>query len=78
MTFQPETAEKGRPEGFSGRFDRKLSLLTRFMPKRNRDQALGIGDFYLKTRLASQKLRMNEDQHLVEYLLLLRFCTIDA
>ena len=77
-TFQPETAEKGRPEGFLGRFDRKLSLLTQFMPKRSRDQALGIGDFREKTRLSSQKLRMTEDQYLVDYLLLLRFGTIDV
>jgi hypothetical protein len=47
------------------------------MPKRNRDLALGIGDFLEKTRLASQKLRMTEDQHLVDYLLLLRFGTSD-
>ena len=48
------------------------------MPKRNRDQALGIGDFQVKTRLSSQKLCMTEDQHLVDYLLLLRFGTIDV
>jgi hypothetical protein len=48
------------------------------MPKRNTDQALGIGDFQAKTRLASQKLRMTEDQHLVDYLLLLRFGTSDV
>jgi hypothetical protein len=39
---------------------------------------LGIGDFRAKTRLASQKLRMTEDQHLVDYLLLLRFGTVDV
>ena len=48
------------------------------MPKRNRDQALGMGDFQVKTRLSSQKLRMTEDQHLVDYLLLLRFGKIDV
>ena len=48
------------------------------MPKRNRDSALGIGHFQVKTRLASQKLRMTEDKHLVDYLLLLRFGTSDV
>jgi hypothetical protein len=48
------------------------------MPKRNRDLALGIGDFHMKSRLASQKLCMTEDQHLVDYLLLLRFGTCDV
>ena len=48
------------------------------MPKRNRDSALGIGDFHVKTRLSSQKLRMTEDQQLVDYLILLRFGTCDV
>ena len=48
------------------------------MPKIVKDLALGIGDFYMKSRLASQKLRMTEDQHLVDYLLLLRFGTCDV
>ena len=39
---------------------------------------MGFGDFHVKTRLASQKLRMTEDQHLVKYLLLLRFGTCDV
>ena len=48
------------------------------MPKHIRDKALGIGDFLMKTRLSPQKLRMTEDQQLVDYLLLLRFGTGDA
>ena len=48
------------------------------MPKHSRDKALGIGDFYMKTRLSSQKLRMTEDQQLIDYLLLLRFGTSDV
>ena len=48
------------------------------MPIRSRDLASGIGDFQVKTRLASQKLRMTEDQHLVDYLLLLRFGTVEV
>ena len=43
-----------------------------------RDKALGIGDFHMKTRLSSQKLRMTEDQQLIDYLLLLRFGTGDV
>ena len=50
----------------------------KFMPKLNRDSALGIGDFHMKSRLASQKLCLTEDQHLVDFLLLLRFGTIDV
>ena len=38
---------------------------------------LGTGDFQMKIRLASQKLRMTEDQQLIDYLLLLRFGTND-
>ena len=38
---------------------------------------MGIGDFHMKTRLSSQKIRMTEDQQLIEYLLLLRFGTND-
>jgi hypothetical protein len=48
------------------------------MPKRSRDQALGIGEYFMKTRLSSRKLLMTEDQHLVDYLLLLRFGTCDV
>ena len=47
------------------------------MPKHNRDKALGTGDFNMKTRLSSQRLRMTEDQQLVDYLLLVRFSTSD-
>jgi hypothetical protein len=43
------------------------------MPKRIRDQGLGIGDLHMQTRLSQQKLRMTEDQQLLDYLLLLRF-----
>ena len=32
------------------------------MPKHIRDKAMGIGDFHMKTRLSSQRLRMTEDQ----------------
>ena len=39
---------------------------------------MGIGDFHMKTRLSSQKLRMTEDQQLIDYLLLLRFGTGDV
>ena len=45
------------------------------MPKHFRDKALGTGDFNMKTRLSSQRLRMAEDPQLVDYLLLLRFDT---
>ena len=48
------------------------------MKKHIRDKALGIGDFRMKTRLSSQKLRMTEDQQLIDYLLLLRFGTGDV
>ena len=48
------------------------------MPKHIRDKALGIGDFHMKTRLSSQKLRMTEDQQLIDYLLLLRFGPSDV
>ena len=48
------------------------------MQKHIRDKALGIGDFYMKTWLSSQKLRMTEDQQLIDYLLLLRFGTSDV
>ena len=47
------------------------------MPKYIIDKALGTGDFHMKTRLSSQKLRMAEDPQLVDYLLLLRFGTSD-
>ena len=43
------------------------------MPKHIRDKALGIRDLHMKTRLSSQRLRMTEDQQLIDYLLLLRF-----
>ena len=48
------------------------------MQKHIRDKALGIGDFHMKTRLSSQKLRMIEDQQLIDYLLLFRFGTSDV
>ena len=48
------------------------------MPKHIRDKALGIGDFHMKTRLSSQRLRMTDDQQLIDYLLLLRFGTSDV
>ena len=48
------------------------------MQKHIRDKALGIGNFHMKTRLSSQKLRMTEDQQLIDYLLLLRFSTSDV
>ena len=47
------------------------------MPKHIRDKALGIEDFHMRTRLSSQRLRMTEDQQLIDYLLLLRFGTSD-
>ena len=47
------------------------------MPKHIRYKALGTGDFHMKTRLSSQRLRMTEDPQLVDYLLLLRFGTSD-
>ena len=48
------------------------------MQKNIRDKALGIGDFHMKTQLSSKKLRMTEDQQLIDYLLLLRFGTSDV
>ena len=48
------------------------------MHKHIRNKALGIGDFHMKTRLSSQRLRMTEDQQLIDYLLLLRFGTSDV
>ena len=48
------------------------------MPKIIKDLGLGIGKFHMKTRLSSQRLRMTEDQQLIEYLLLLRFGTGDV
>ena len=44
-------------------------------------QRLRLGDwvlFHMQTRLASQKLRMTEDQQLIDYLLLLRFGTCEV
>ena len=41
------------------------------MPKIIKDLGLGIGKFHMKTRLSSQRLRMTEDQQLIDYLLLL-------
>ena len=48
------------------------------MQKHIRDKALGIGEFHMKTRLSSQKMRMTEDPQLIDYLLLLRFGTSDV
>ena len=48
------------------------------MQKHIREKALGIEDFHMKTRLSSQKLRMTEDQRLINYLLLLKFGTSDV
>ena len=39
---------------------------------------MDTGDFHMKTRLSSQRLRMAEDPQLVNYLLLLRFGTSDV
>ena len=36
---------------------------------------MGTGDFNMKTRLSSQRLRMTVDPQLVDFLLLLRFGT---
>ena len=36
------------------------------MPKHIRDKALGTGDFHMKTRPFSQRLRMVEDVQLVD------------
>ena len=47
------------------------------MQKHIRDKAFGIGVFHMKTRLFSQRLRMTEDQQVIDYLLLLRFGTSD-
>ena len=65
--------EKSGPDLFSGAFARKLSLLTQLMPKRSRDAEEEKGDFQGKARLSEKKLRMSEDQQLVDYLLLLRY-----
>ena len=48
------------------------------MHKYIRNAALAIGNFHMKTRLSSQKLRMTEDQQLINYLLLIRFGTSDV
>ena len=48
------------------------------MHKHIRDKALVIEDFHMKTRLFSQKLRMTEDQQLIDYLLLLVFGTSEV
>ena len=48
------------------------------MPKIIKDLGLRIGEFHMKTRLSSQRLRMTEDQRLIDYLLLLRFGTSDV
>jgi hypothetical protein len=37
-----------------------------------------MGDFHMQTRLSSKKLRMTEDQQLIDYLLLLRFGTCEV
>ena len=38
---------------------------------------MGIGHFHMKSRISSQKLRMTENQQLIDYLLLLRYGTFD-
>ena len=43
------------------------------MPKRSRNAEEEKGDFQEKARLSKKKLRMSEDQQLVDYLLLLRY-----
>ena len=48
------------------------------MPKIIKDLGLRIGELHIKTRLSSKKLRMTEDQQLIDYLLLLRFGTSDV
>ena len=48
------------------------------MPKRSRDAEEVKGDFQWKARLSEKKLRMSEDQQLVDYLLLLRFGTCEV
>ena len=48
LSFGGAVSEKGGLEGFSGAFDRNLSLLTQVMLKRKRDSELGIGDFRLR------------------------------
>ena len=48
------------------------------MQKHIRDKALRIWDFHIKTRLSSKKLRMTEDQQIVDYLQLLKFGTSDV
>ena len=49
LSFGGAVSEKGGLEGFSGAFDRNLSLLTQVMLKRKKDSELGIGDFRLRT-----------------------------
>ena len=48
------------------------------MPKRSRDAEEEKGDFQAKLLHSHKKLRMSEDQQLVDYLLLFRFGTCDA
>ena len=48
------------------------------MPKRSRDAEEVKGDFQGKALLSKKKLRMSEDQQLVDYLLLLRFGTCEV
>ena len=48
------------------------------MPKRSRDVEEEKWDFQGKALLSSKKLRMSEDQQLVDYLLLLRYGTCDV
>ena len=48
------------------------------MPKRRRDAEEEKGDFLGKARLSQKKLRMSEDQQLVDYLLLLRYGTCEV
>ena len=47
------------------------------MQKDIRDKALGTGDFRMKTRLSSQRLRMTEDPQLIDYFIVFRFGTSD-
>ena len=48
------------------------------MPKRSRDAEEVKGDFQGTALLSEKKLRMSEDQQLVDYLLLLRFGTCEV
>ena len=48
------------------------------MPKRSRDAEEEKGDFQGKARLSEKKLRMSENQQLVDYLLLLRYGTCEV